>query len=205
MPISRSSGSGRSCPFFLHRRPGHEWSLATRRSHGWHVTLTRPPVGHLWPGDPESQASWPGWAPRGREWLYWVPGWGCGHEGRQGCQAQGQDVHQNGRWPLQVTVNIKGEQLRSENFLYAWPYEHIDSFVMLENLIIRILLTFSSCLSIWYSKPKKMSGWISQLFLTQKWLSIRERYVRSLGSGGFLRKCPICHILEGKFSHFWWK
>ncbi len=29
-------------------------------------------------------------------------------------------------------------------------------------------------------------------------------YVRSLGSGGFLRKYPICHILEGKFSHFWW-
>ena len=34
-------------------------------------------------------------------------------------------------------------------------------------------------------------------------ISIRERYVRSLGSGGFLRKCLICNILEGKFRHFW--
>ena len=39
-------------------------------------------------------------------------------------------------------------------------------------------------------------------FSTQKWLRIRERYVRSLGSGGFLRKCLICHILEGNFGHF---
>ena len=31
-------------------------------------------------------------------------------------------------------------------------------------------------------------------------ISIREIYVRSLGSGGFLRKCQICQILEGKFS-----
>ena len=49
---------------------------------------------------------------------------------------------------------------------------------------------------------KKMSDWISHLFLTQKWLSMRERYVRSLGSGGFLKKCLICHILEGNFGHF---
>ena len=28
-------------------------------------------------------------------------------------------------------------------------------------------------------------------------------HVRSLGSRGFLRKCPICHILEDKLRHFW--
>ena len=41
VPISQSSGSGRSCPLFWHRRPVHEWSLATRRLHGGRVALAR--------------------------------------------------------------------------------------------------------------------------------------------------------------------
>ena len=110
-----------------------QWSLTGRSGlAGSPVTPRSPvrrgapwllPVGQCRGWDPQSEAGWPGGAKGGREWLCWVPGRGRGQEGRQGRQAQGGAVHQNGRRPLWVTAqkvqarNYWGVKLSSTPFM----------------------------------------------------------------------------------------
>ena len=80
------------------------------------------------------------WVSSRRSWVTLLSPWTrTRSEGPSGMSSPGPRCAS--KWAAAISShswrNITGERLRSENISYASSYEHIDSFVMFENWIIR--------------------------------------------------------------------
>ncbi len=106
----------------------------------------------------------------------------------------------NNSWPVSCEMTTQHLRPPSAEWSRLSPMN-------LWNLDLRILQLLRGVLHISHASPlgalsKKNVALNFSPFLAQKCSNIMGRYVRTFGSGGFLRKCQICNILEGNFSHF---